>query len=96
MQKRPVRLKKDNPCAMGCVGLLTMVLSQYYMAMAAMAMTGSRASAAAVYVVRVKGSPLSAFRGSPDLPFASTAHVAPGSDRPDFSRSVCLIDQPSV
>jgi hypothetical protein len=34
-----------------------------------------------------EGLPLSAYRGSPELHYASTAHHAPGTNRPDFSRS---------
>jgi hypothetical protein len=72
--------------SMVCRGLL-MLLSQYSMAMVVMGMAGPRMASPAVYVVRVKGSPLSAYRGSPELHYASTAHHAPGTNRPDFSRS---------
>lgn len=76
---------------MGLRGSLQVLLSQYFMAMAVMGMAGPRMASPAVYVVRVKGFPLSAYRGSPELHYSSTAHHAPGTNRPDFSRSASLL-----
>nr|XP_024378520.1 subtilisin-like protease SBT2.6 [Physcomitrium patens] len=89
LSKRPRRCNKST-FRMGFREGVTfmnslMLLSMCIMMLAAMVVAGPHAKSPAVYVVRVKGSPLSTFRGSPDLQFTSTAHPVQGTNRPDFS-----------
>lgn len=62
--------------------LLCVFLSQLTLVVA---MGGPGVASSDVYVVRVRGSPLSAYRGSDVLRFAPTAAI--NNERADFTRS---------